>query len=136
MAGWAAALAIGWWVLKARNPQVTQRREPAFEKVGDLPGSDGAAPYHPSVRSGPSVARRHRADALRAAPFDFLLILTDMLTITQALVDQIVADARQDHPDEARRRRRARRARAAPSASSRCSTPPARPRSTSSSATC
>lgn len=34
MAGWAAALAVGWWVLKARNPQVTERREPAFEKVG------------------------------------------------------------------------------------------------------
>jgi amino acid transporter, AAT family len=34
MAGWAAALAIGWKVLKARNPAVTQRREPALEKVG------------------------------------------------------------------------------------------------------
>ncbi len=30
-----------------------------------------------------------------------LLILTDMLTITQALIDQIVAHARKDHPDEA-----------------------------------
>lgn len=40
-------------------------------------------------------------DALRAAPFDCLLILTTMLTITQALVDQIVAHARKDHPDEA-----------------------------------
>src|SRR3954452_11378779 len=42
-----------------------------------------AAPYHPSVRGGP------------------LLILTSMLTITQALFDQIVAHAREDHPDEA-----------------------------------
>jgi proteasome lid subunit RPN8/RPN11 len=30
-----------------------------------------------------------------------VLILTDMLTITQALYDQIVAHARKDHPDEA-----------------------------------
>lgn len=42
-----------------------------------------AAPYHHSVRGGP------------------LLILTSMLTITQALFDQIVAHAREDHPDEA-----------------------------------
>jgi AAT family amino acid transporter len=34
MAVWAAALAIGWAVLKARNPQVAERREPALEKVG------------------------------------------------------------------------------------------------------
>jgi AAT family amino acid transporter len=34
MAGWAAALAIGWAVLKSRNPQVAQRREPELEKVG------------------------------------------------------------------------------------------------------
>ena len=42
-----------------------------------------AASYHPSVRGGP------------------VLILTSMLTITQALYDQIVAHARKDHPDEA-----------------------------------
>ncbi|MER6161335.1 amino acid permease [Streptomyces sp. NPDC001868] len=34
MAGWAAALGIGWAVLKARNPEVTERREADFEKVG------------------------------------------------------------------------------------------------------
>ncbi|MFF6800624.1 amino acid permease [Streptomyces sp. NPDC012616] len=34
MAGWAAALGVGWAVLKSRNPQVTDRREPEFEKVG------------------------------------------------------------------------------------------------------
>jgi AAT family amino acid transporter len=34
MAVWAAALAIGWFILKARNPQVTERREPEFETVG------------------------------------------------------------------------------------------------------
>ncbi|MDQ0684136.1 AAT family amino acid transporter [Streptomyces achromogenes] len=34
MAGWAAALGVGWAVLKSRNPQVTGRREPEFEKVG------------------------------------------------------------------------------------------------------
>ncbi|WP_369246900.1 amino acid permease [Streptomyces sp. R41] len=34
MAGWAAVLAVGWAVLKARNPEVTERREPEFEKVG------------------------------------------------------------------------------------------------------
>src|SRR5689334_23131620 len=42
-----------------------------------------AVPYRTSVRDGP------------------LLILTPMLTITEALFDQIVAHARQDHPDEA-----------------------------------
>jgi AAT family amino acid transporter len=34
MAVWAAALAIGWMVLKTRNPQVTERREPQLEKTG------------------------------------------------------------------------------------------------------
>jgi AAT family amino acid transporter len=34
MAGWAAALGVGWTVLKARNPQVAERRAPEFEKVG------------------------------------------------------------------------------------------------------
>ena len=34
MAGWAAALGIGWAVLKSRNPEVTERRDPEFEKVG------------------------------------------------------------------------------------------------------
>ncbi|MFJ2236760.1 amino acid permease [Streptomyces sp. NPDC087859] len=34
MAGWAVALGIGWAVLKARNPQIAERREPEFEKVG------------------------------------------------------------------------------------------------------
>jgi amino acid transporter, AAT family len=34
MAGWAAALGIGWAVLKARNPEVTARREPELDKVG------------------------------------------------------------------------------------------------------
>ncbi|MDX3310713.1 amino acid permease [Streptomyces sp. NPDC054884] len=34
MAGWAAALGVGWAVLKNRNPQITDRREPEFEKVG------------------------------------------------------------------------------------------------------
>ncbi|MEU8589788.1 amino acid permease [Streptomyces sp. NPDC048664] len=34
MAGWAVALGIGWMVLKARNPQITQRREPELENVG------------------------------------------------------------------------------------------------------
>ncbi|MEH0544651.1 amino acid permease [Streptomyces sp. B21-105] len=34
MAGWAAALGLGWAVLKNRNPQITDRREPEFEKVG------------------------------------------------------------------------------------------------------
>ncbi len=40
-------------------------------------------PYHPPVRSGPSAYPGR------------------MLTITQALYDQIVAHAREDHPDEA-----------------------------------
>jgi AAT family amino acid transporter len=34
MAGWAVALGIGWAVLKGRNPEITDRREPEFEKVG------------------------------------------------------------------------------------------------------
>jgi AAT family amino acid transporter len=34
MAGWAVALGIGWVVLKTRNPGITDRREPEFEKVG------------------------------------------------------------------------------------------------------
>ncbi|KKD07171.1 amino acid permease [Streptomyces sp. WM6386] len=34
MAGWAAALGIGWAVLKSRNPEIAERREPEFEKVG------------------------------------------------------------------------------------------------------
>ncbi|MGW1257810.1 amino acid permease [Streptomyces sp. NPDC002513] len=34
MAGWAVALGVGWAVLKARNPEVTQRREREFERVG------------------------------------------------------------------------------------------------------
>ncbi|MFG2514264.1 amino acid permease [Streptomyces sp. NPDC048584] len=34
MAGWAAALGVGWAVLKSRNPQVTRRDEGDFEKVG------------------------------------------------------------------------------------------------------
>jgi AAT family amino acid transporter len=33
MAGWAAALGIGWLVLKTRNPEITDRQEPEFEKV-------------------------------------------------------------------------------------------------------
>ncbi|MDN5381077.1 MULTISPECIES: amino acid permease [Streptomyces] len=34
MAVWAVALCIGWAVLKNRNPQVTERREPQLEKTG------------------------------------------------------------------------------------------------------
>ncbi|MCT9082443.1 amino acid permease [Streptomyces fulvoviolaceus] len=34
MAGWAAVLGIGWAVLKSRNPEIAERREPEFEKVG------------------------------------------------------------------------------------------------------
>ncbi|MFD4260587.1 amino acid permease [Streptomyces sp. NPDC058534] len=35
MAGWAAALGIGWAVLKSRNPQITERHgEPDLEKIG------------------------------------------------------------------------------------------------------
>ncbi|WP_128428792.1 amino acid permease [Streptomyces cyaneus] len=36
MAGWAAALGIGWMILKGRNPQITARggEEPELEKVG------------------------------------------------------------------------------------------------------
>lgn len=70
--------------------------------MADPPGS-ACGPLRTTPRYGaahPSPAAT-LPDALRAAPFDFLLILTDMLTITQALVDQIVAHARQDHPDEA-----------------------------------
>ncbi|MGW3988276.1 amino acid permease [Streptomyces sp. NPDC004830] len=33
-AGWAVALGIGWAVLKRRNPQLTERRDPEFEQVG------------------------------------------------------------------------------------------------------
>ncbi|MEU9327928.1 amino acid permease [Streptomyces canus] len=33
MAGWAAALGIGWAVLKTRNPEITDRRDPEFEKA-------------------------------------------------------------------------------------------------------
>ncbi len=35
MAGWAAALGIGWMVLKDRNPQVARPREPALQKADD-----------------------------------------------------------------------------------------------------
>ncbi|MFF5492017.1 amino acid permease [Streptomyces aquilus] len=31
---WAVALGIGWVALKSRNPQIAERREPEFEKVG------------------------------------------------------------------------------------------------------
>ncbi|GGZ22334.1 amino acid permease [Streptomyces poonensis] len=34
MAGWAAALAVGWFALKSRNPEVTTRREASLEKTG------------------------------------------------------------------------------------------------------
>jgi AAT family amino acid transporter len=34
MAGWAAALGVGWAVLKNRDPQITGGREPELEKVG------------------------------------------------------------------------------------------------------
>ncbi|GAB2944223.1 MULTISPECIES: amino acid permease [Streptomyces] len=34
MAGWAAALGVGWLVLKSRSPEVTARRDPDLEKVG------------------------------------------------------------------------------------------------------
>ncbi|MFJ2832141.1 amino acid permease [Streptomyces sp. NPDC087263] len=34
MAIWAAALGIGWAILKVRNPQVAEHRDPAFEKTG------------------------------------------------------------------------------------------------------
>ncbi|MFD6322772.1 amino acid permease [Streptomyces sp. NPDC058442] len=34
MAGWSLALGIGWAVLKNRNPRITERREPEFEKIG------------------------------------------------------------------------------------------------------
>ena len=34
MAGWAAALGVGWAVLKARNPEVTERRDPELQKTG------------------------------------------------------------------------------------------------------
>ncbi|MFG2458393.1 amino acid permease [Streptomyces sp. NPDC048523] len=33
MAGWAAALGVGWLVLKSRHPQIADRREPEFDKV-------------------------------------------------------------------------------------------------------
>jgi AAT family amino acid transporter len=33
-AGWAVALGVGWAVLKSRNPQITERRDAEFEKVG------------------------------------------------------------------------------------------------------
>ncbi|MEU3886342.1 amino acid permease [Streptomyces sp. NPDC029041] len=33
-AGWAVALGVGWAVLKRRNPQLTERRDPEFEQVG------------------------------------------------------------------------------------------------------
>ncbi|MET7735114.1 amino acid permease [Streptomyces sp. NPDC005402] len=34
MAGWAAALGIGWAVLKARDPEIADRQKPEFEKIG------------------------------------------------------------------------------------------------------
>jgi AAT family amino acid transporter len=34
MAGWAAALGIGWAILKSRNPQIAERHETRFDKVG------------------------------------------------------------------------------------------------------
>ncbi|WP_053848596.1 amino acid permease [Streptomyces sp. NRRL B-24085] len=34
LAVWAVALGVGWVVLKSRNPRITERREPEFEKVG------------------------------------------------------------------------------------------------------
>ncbi|PZH06953.1 proline-specific permease ProY [Streptomyces sp. NTH33] len=34
MAVWAVALAVGWTVLKTRNPQVAERHEPQLEKTG------------------------------------------------------------------------------------------------------
>ncbi|EDY54512.1 MULTISPECIES: amino acid permease [Streptomyces] len=33
MAGWAAALGVGWVVLKTRNPEIVDRRDPESEKV-------------------------------------------------------------------------------------------------------
>ncbi|MER5993045.1 MULTISPECIES: amino acid permease [Streptomyces] len=33
MAGWAAALGVGWFLLKRRNPGVAERREPDLQKV-------------------------------------------------------------------------------------------------------
>lgn len=35
MAVWAAALGIGWAILKSRNPRIADRGgEPEFEKIG------------------------------------------------------------------------------------------------------
>jgi AAT family amino acid transporter len=34
MVGWTLALGGGWFALKSRNPRVTERRDPEFEKVG------------------------------------------------------------------------------------------------------
>lgn len=34
MAGWAAALGVGWALLKAKNPEVAERRAQSFEKAG------------------------------------------------------------------------------------------------------
>lgn len=34
MAGWTIALGAGWFALRIRDPQVTERRDPEFEKVG------------------------------------------------------------------------------------------------------
>ncbi len=34
MVGWTVALAAGWFALKSRNPQITERRDSEFEKVG------------------------------------------------------------------------------------------------------
>ncbi len=59
-----------------------------------------AAPYHSSVRGGPLLSRPSPTTTPNER-FARLLILANMLTITQALVDQIVAHARKDHPDEA-----------------------------------
>ncbi len=69
-----------------------------------------AGPPHRPAYGPPRTTLRYAAahpspatalpDALRAAP-PALLILATMLTITQALYDQIVAHAREDHPDEA-----------------------------------
>ena len=44
MAGWAVALGIGWAVLKCRNPEITDRREPEFEKAADEDPASGPGP--------------------------------------------------------------------------------------------
>ena len=91
---------------RRRNPQ-DHRAPRAGVREGRLTGPPDRTSVARELSCAPPVPAAAQASGIWAVPYHprygaaRLLILATMLTITQALYDQIVAHAREDHPDEA-----------------------------------